>query len=349
MEPVMGDNGGHARCRLCGLESRHISAALGVCRSCIREQPDASLRLTETAHARMRKTDGLPAQPPDEGSVQCTVCANSCAIGYGEAGYCGLRENVRDLLIERQGIVRTQYTSAPGACPGASSCDAEGYSLNVFVYGCSFDCLYCPHPEHRHLDEVKRLGIPTLQQLARQAACIRFYGGAPEPQLPFLLEVTEHILEQATPRICWELNGSAAPDLTRQATQHAAASGGTVTMQIMARDAALHRALTGRSNRRTLASFEMLSGDFDASVLAAATPLLPGYIDADEVATIAMFIASCNPDISYLLLPVAPGSAPRDLPPTSHEQAEACRAAAAKYLNRVHICRPASAGVKNLL
>jgi pyruvate formate lyase activating enzyme len=185
-------------------------------------------------------------------------------------------------------------------------------------------------------------------RLAQQASCLRFHGGSPEPQLPFLLEATERILEQASPRICWELNGSAAPDPTRRAAHYAAMTGGTVTVKLMARDAVLHRAMTGCSNRRTLAAFQMLANDFDASMLAAVTLLLPGYIDAAEVEAIASFIASCNPDIGYLLLPV---NAARldDLPSTSPEQAEKCLAAAAKYLNRVHICRPASAGVKNLL
>jgi len=346
MSIVTGDNGQHERCRLCGMESHQISSALGVCLSCIRECPDASLPLADRAHARLRKTRGLPERPPDEGSVHCTICANDCRIGYGEAGYCGLRENVRDLLIERQGLVRTQYMSAPGTCPGAPSCSGDGHTLNVFVYGCTFDCLCCPHPEHRHIDKVKRLGVPTLQQLARQASCIRFYGGGPEAQLPFLLEATRRVLEDTAVRICWELNGSAAPDLTRQAARHAADTGGMVTMNIMARDEALHRALTGRSNRRTLASFEMLAGEFDASVLAAATPLVPGYIDAAEVADIASFVASCNSDVHYALLPVQAGNG---MPATGDGQTERCHTAAAKYLNRVHICRPASAGVKNLL
>lgn len=348
MAIVTGGNGQHTRCRLCGGEHRRISTTLGVCPSCIREQPAASLQIADTVHEHRRQTYGLPAEPPGDGSVHCTVCANDCRIGYGEAGYCGLRENVRDMLIERQGILRTQYESPPGECPGASSCGADGYILNVFVYGCTFDCLHCPHPEHRRIDEVKRLGIPTLQQLARQASCIRFHGGAPEPQLPFLLEATEHILEQGEARICWELNGSAAPDLTRQAARHAGASGGRVTVTLTARDEAIHRALTGRSNRRPLAAVGMLAADFDPSMLAVATPLIPGYVDTEEVASVAMFVASCSPDISHLLLPLQDGTAV-GLPSTTDEQAERCRAAAAKYLNRVHICSLASARVESPL
>lgn len=348
MGTVMGDNEQHERCRLCGMESPFISAGLGVCLSCIREQPAAALQLTDAAHADMRKQEGLPVQPPEDGTVRCTVCARECRIGFGEAGYCGLRENVRDLLIERQGIISTHYVAAPGECLHAPTCASDGYTLSVFVYGCSYDCLGCPHPEHRRLGEVKRLGIPTLKQLAQQASCLRFHGGSPEPQLPFLLEATERILAQASPRICWELNGSAAPDLTRRAAHYAAMTGGTVTVKLLARDAALHRAVTGCSNRRTLAAFQMLAEDFEASMLAAVTLLIPGYIDAAEVEAIASFIASCNPDISYLLHPVVTARTD-DLPSTSPEQVETCRAAAAKYLNRVHIATPASVGVKNLL
>ncbi len=349
MGVVTGGNGQHERCQLCGAAVTDISAALGICRTCIREAPSASLPLIDQAHDRLRRAGGLPIEPPNDGGIRCTVCANECRIGYGETGYCGLRENVRDMLIERQGIVRTRYSPAPHECLGAPACHADGYTLEVFAYGCTFNCLHCPHPEHRRTDEVKRLGIPALQQLAQQASCIRFYGGAPEPQLPFLLEATERILERGEARICWELNGSAAPDLTRRAARHAAASGGIATMRIMARDPMLHRTLTGRDNRRTLAAFKMLADDFDAATLAAATMLVPDYIDADEVAAIASFIASCNPDIPYMLLPPQPDSAAVALPPSSDEQVEACRAAAAKYLNRVHICSLASAGVNNPL
>lgn len=344
---VTGDNGKHV-CRLCGAEDNRIATALGVCRSCIREQPAVSLPLTDTAHEHRRKTHGLPVEPPGDGSVHCTVCANDCRIGYGETGYCGLRENVRDLLIERQGIVRTRYTPARRACLAASTCDADGYTLEVFTYGCTFDCLHCPHPEHRRIDDVKRLGIPALQHLAQQASCIRFYGGAPAPQLPFLLEATERILGQGDVRICWELNGSASPDLTRQAAKHASASDGRVTVTLTARDEALHRALTGRGNRRPLAALATLAADFDPSMLAVATPLIPGYVDTEEVASVASFIASCSPDISHLLLPLQDGTTV-GLPPTTDEQAERCRAAAAKYLNRVHICSLASARVKSPL
>ncbi|HDN75871.1 MAG TPA: hypothetical protein ENG05_01940 [Acidilobales archaeon] len=44
---------------------------------------------------------------------------------------------------------------------------------------------------------------------------------------------------------------------------------------------------------------------------------MPGYVDADEVANIAKFIASINPEIPYVLLAFHPDHLLRDLPPTS--------------------------------
>jgi len=60
----------------------------------------------------------------------------------------------------------------------------------------------------------------------------------------------------------------------------------------------------------------------------ASTLLVPGYVDAVEVARIAEFIAGINPDIPYALLAFAPHFYMADLPRTSARHAEEAEAAA---------------------
>jgi pyruvate formate lyase activating enzyme len=70
----------------------------------------------------------------------------------------------------------------------------------------------------------------------------------------------------------------------------------------------------------------------------ASTPLIPGYIDENEVYGLASFIARINPDIPYALLGFAPEFLMDDSPTTSMAQAEAClKAAKEAGLTRVRL------------
>ena len=57
-------------------------------------------------------------------------------------------------------------------------------------------------------------------------------------------------------------------------------------------------------------------------LLSAATLLVPGYINLDEIKRIARFIADCNPQIPYTLLAFYPAYLFPDLPVTSAEHAQ---------------------------
>jgi pyruvate formate lyase activating enzyme len=73
-------------------------------------------------------------------------------------------------------------------------------------------------------------------------------------------------------------------------------------------------------------------------VLIANTLLVTGYIDAEEVAAIARFIASLDPDIPYSLLAFHPQFYMSDLPMTSRALADqCCQAARDAGLNNVRI------------
>jgi pyruvate formate lyase activating enzyme len=91
-----------------------------------------------------------------------------------------------------------------------------------------------------------------------------------------------------------------------------------------------------------LANFEYVAGftgrRLNPPLLIAATCLVPGYVDADEIGSIATFIAELDPDIPYALLAFHPDFEMNDLPATSCQQAKECLyAAKAAGLTRVRI------------
>jgi pyruvate formate lyase activating enzyme len=109
-------------------------------------------------------------------------------------------------------------------------------------------------------------------------------------------------------------------------------SGGCIKFDLKAWDDSLHRALCGVTNRRTLRNFEYLSAWISRRpappFLVAATLLVPGYVEADQVSLLARFIARLDRNIPYALLAFHPAFEMTDLPVTSRRQAESCLAAA---------------------
>jgi pyruvate formate lyase activating enzyme len=115
-------------------------------------------------------------------------------------------------------------------------------------------------------------------------------------------------------------------------------SGGTVKFDLKAFHPALHRALCGTGNERTLENFRRVADlTRGTDTLTATTLLVPSYIDTSEVDAIARFIASIDEDIPYSLLVFHPDYFLTDLPVTPRDQVEACVAAARKHLTRVHV------------
>jgi pyruvate formate lyase activating enzyme len=133
-------------------------------------------------------------------------------------------------------------------------------------------------------------------------------------------------------RICWETNGSMSRSALNQMAELSLESGGCIKFDLKAWDDRLHRALCGRSNRRTLRNFRYLSRLArrrpKPPFLIASTLLVPGYVDAAQVACIAKFLAELDPSIPYALLAFHPAFEMADLPTTSRRQAVDCLAAA---------------------
>ena len=347
-----------ARCQLCKVTSPGISQALGVCLVCIRRRTREALGVAQEAHRTSRSKFGLPPAPPaDPDGIRCNLCVNACKIGENRTGYCGLRKNQNGRLT---GASRTKANLSWYHDPLPTNCVADwvcaagtgagyptyahcpkvefGYkNLAVFFQACSFNCLFCQNWHFKNetgSSPVKKID-DLVNDVDRQTSCICYFGGDPSPQLPFSLQASRALRDQKKGeilRICWETNGSMNPNLLDQMMELAVCSGGCVKFDLKAWDKSLHLALTGVDNQRTLDNFARASTYISRRpqppLLIANTLLVTGYIDVEEVAAIARFIASLDPNIPYSLLAFHPQFYMSDLPLTSRVLADQCYQAA---------------------
>lgn len=355
------------RCQLCGRAASDVASELGVCLACLRTEPERALRHAEKAHEKSRRAFGLPVAPPRADGVPCDLCANACIIPPGGLGYCGVRRNDGGKLVGAcadRAKVSWYHDPLPTNCVADWVCPAgtgagypqwayrdgpeHGYdNLAVFFEACTFNCLFCQNWHFRY----ETLGPEwrTAQQLADavgpRTACICYFGGDPAAQVPYALRAARLALETRRGRllrICWETNGSMKWPALKEMLELSLASGGCIKFDLKAFDDTLHRALTGVSNRRTLANFERAAERIterpDPPLLVASTPLVPGYVDEKEVAALARFLATLDPNIPYSLLGFHPHFLLHDLPVTTREHAYRCRDVAHEAgLRRVHI------------
>jgi len=357
-----------ARCTLCGQRSSVISQALGLCAACIKQRPQQAEPRLQKIHVETRKRFGLPSSPPrSERGVTCRLCVNECVIGPGDAGYCGVRSNRHGrLTTDLRGGARVSWyhDPLPTNCVASWVCPAETdagypvfthsrgpeyghYNLAVFYEACSFNCLFCQnwHFRERSRAPQGRSAADLAAAVNERTLCICYFGGDPTPQLPHALRASRLARERATGRplrICWETNGAMNPQVLDQMIQLSLDSGGCIKFDLKAWNEHLHLALTGVTNRRTLDNFKraasFLSLRRAPPLLVASTPLVPGYVDAAEVAYIANFISSLDPSIPYSLLAFHPQFYMHDLPRTSRGHAHECEAAArAAGLTRVNV------------
>jgi pyruvate formate lyase activating enzyme len=356
------------RCAICERKSKEIAAEIGVCRSCILNKPDQALPLALEAHRRSRASFGLPETGPrDPEGIPCRLCVHECRIPEGGVGYCGLRRNeggkIRDITADR-GKLYWYYDPLPTNCVGDWICfggTGAGYpeyahcrgpeygykNLAVFFHACSFNCLFCQN--WSFMEQTTRPRTRTVEELVAavddRTSCICFFGGDPAPQAPFSLKAARLAREKAKGRIlriCWETNGSMHPAILDKMVQMALESGGNIKFDLKAWNESLNVALTGASNRRTLENFALAGKRVRERpvppLLIASTLLVPGYIDAEEVRSLARFIASIDRDIPYSLLAFHPCFHMADLPVTSRLMAEEClEAAMEEGLRRVRI------------
>jgi len=360
---------GEKRCSLCHDSSPTISNYLGVCGRCVRERKEA-IDMVLLVHGALRQRFGLPANPPkSEGGLRCNICSNECSIASGESGYCGLRKNeggkLKMIIPEGSGLFYDYLDPHVTNCCSAWFCPAGtgagfprfaytpgpelGYqNLAVFFYGCNFNCLFCQNESHKNLRSENPKPVEHLiERVAKnkRISCVCYFGGSPEPQLPFAINASKTLIEEFPKRvlrICFEWNGCGNPNLVKRAAELSLLSGGNIKFDLKCFSEEMSFALSGISNRRAFENFEMVARNFHSKrpelpVVTATTLLVPGYVDEYEVGKIAEFISNIDRKIPYSLLIFHPDFAMPDLPVTSFEQAARCYRAARKFLEKVHI------------
>ncbi len=321
---------------------------IGLCVECIREgyfENEFS-----SLHAVIRKKFNLPAQPlKSEEGLSCNLCANSCKMRSGETGYCGLRLNKSGIIVNRTpknaSLAHMYLDILPTNCCAAWFCKGSkepGYNLAVFFYGCSFNCLFCQNASHKLIDRASTVTEDDMVKAALDPSvrCVCFFGGSPEPQLPFSIKVAQRIIKESGNKkhICWEWNGCGNTKLVNKTAELAIRSGGTIKFDLKARHPGIVSFLCGVNNEKSFDNFSMLARNFPGELFLTATTLLvPFYVDHKEVNDIASFIAEINKHIPYSLLLFHPDFYLNDLPVTPKGQAEQCYNVAGKYLKNVNL------------
>lgn len=331
-------------CRICGKSSPLIARWLRLCLECIRGEPERACQAAVEAHRASRRSFNLPVAPPrHEGGLPCPLCAQACRLDEGERGYCGLRTARGGRLVHlagtaRRGLLHWYRDPLPTNCVADWVCTGSNqvgrHNLAVFYGSCTLNCLFC---QNWHYREMVAAGEPLLSasELAARANeetyCVCFFGGDPASQMPHALAAAAEMARRGVV-VCWETAGTSHPRLLDRAVTLSLATGGCIKFDLKAYDEALHIALTGSSNRRTLENFARAAQRVrerpEPPLVVASTLLVPGYVDAEEVARIARFIALLDRQIPYALLAFAPQFHFADLPRTSVRHAREAEAAA---------------------
>ncbi|UCF71550.1 MAG: radical SAM protein [candidate division WOR-3 bacterium] len=344
------------QCRSCGSEAT-ISRAMPYCPVCIRERFDELRPAIDEAHERARSSFHLPARIPAEaGGVKCSLCVNECSIGEGGSGYCGVRRNIAGSIDGPDGdwaYVDWYYDPLPTNCVADWVCRGSkdhGYkNLAVFYGACTFDCLFCQNWHFR-----ERKNKASVEDLVKAVdsltGCVCYFGGDPTPFALHSLEASRLMSERRRkPRICWETNGSVAPAYMEKWLAFALASDGCIKIDFKTFNENLNIALCGASNRNTKENIrqvaECIEQREEPPVLIVNTLIIPGYIDEQELESMAKFIGSINKKIPWSFLAFYPHFRFDDMPCTSRKQAEMALSIAADYeiknthLGNVHLLR----------
>lgn len=342
------------KCLLCRKE--RVFKFLKVCRNCIKENSKKAIALILKAHRKARQKLNLPPVPPREkGGVKCGICGHFCQIPEGETGYCGLSKNEggilkRELGNEKIGLVSFYKDFHPTncvaswICPGGSSSGWPKYSktpgpeigyfnASVFLGTCSYHCLYCQNTSWHQMIREKKPKVKAKELInwllkEVKVSCLCWFGGSPEPQMPYLFKVSKEIYERARKekrifRICLETNGNFSWYWLSKIAEISLSSGGGIKFDLKAYSENLNFALSGVSNKPTFENFKKLASFHkkrkDPPFLRASTLLVPHYIDEKEIDKISKFIAKIDPSIPYTLLAFYPHYLMKDLGFTKRE------------------------------
>ncbi|NHJ23668.1 MAG: radical SAM protein [Candidatus Lokiarchaeota archaeon] len=367
-------------CKFCGKTGPFIAEVLEICRNCILQHNWDDIRVhILNVHKQVRKLVDLPDKAPfcDKKvlKLSCNYCMNNCKLGPEDVSYCGLRNMKKNLNgdlplpTNSTGYIYGYLDRNPTNCCNAWICpagtsngypnysDVDGpeygtYSYAAFLYGCTFNCLFCQNESHKYISKKNLTNVDVLaNQIAenKRITCMCYFGGTPEAQLPFTINLANKILEKIEKtdikrkfRVCWEWNGSGNTDLIEECMEIAIRTGGNIKFDLKTFHEKLNYALCGASNKKTLENFKYLADKFfgirkGVPEMSACTLMVPGYINHEEVELIAQYISSINKKIPYSLLVFHGAYQMKDLPLTSKEEAIKCYKVATQYLNNVII------------
>jgi pyruvate formate lyase activating enzyme len=325
------------KCAVCGRDSRTTSRLLQICPACILNKPEDTSPFIQQIHHHSRREFELPLAPPREPTgITCRLCANRCQIGEGNFGYCGLRTVREGKLVNLagtpdKGLLHWYRDPLPTNCVADWVCEGNRHpghhNLAVFYQSCTANCLFCQNWHYRSANPLTNKTISALElaETANESTfCVCFFSGDPASQMPHALATARKLAAKQV-RVCWETNGNMHPKLLDAAVELSLKTGGTVKFDLKAYDDSLYIALTGILKEQIFDNFTRVAArcreQSGQPLLIASTLLVPGYVDAHQVAQIAAFIARINPDIPYSLLAFAPNFYFADLPCTSREQA----------------------------
>lgn len=356
-----------AKCLLCGERVGEIARCIGICPSCVKNRPEESRAHIDRVHAEARGMFGLPTRPAaNPEGIECKLCFHRCRPGSNQKGYCGVRHGTESSMRtdgKSRALVSFYRDPLPTNCVADWVCaggTGEGYprfaydcgpevgfyNLAVSLDACNFDCLFCQNWSFKksHLAP-KWTDRQTVEaEVDERTSCISFFGGDPGPQLPYAIRLSNAVRKKHPGRIlriCWETNGAVHPSGLRAMVRLAVKSGGCVKMDLKAWSPSIHRALCGCDNAKILENFaraaQWSSERLTPPALVASTPLIPDFIDEDEIYGLASFIARINPHIPYALLAFAPQFLMDASPTTSAAQARACLEAA-KSAGLTRVC-----------
>jgi pyruvate formate lyase activating enzyme len=259
-------------CKFCGRESPFISNTLQVCRNCILTTEWGVMKsYLLHIHSQVRMMANLPGIPPyspkDKQKLNCNLCINECSLGENDISYCGLRNMEKSRTNElpfptnSKGYLHGYLDANPTNCCNAWFCPAGSedgfpdytnqkgpelgtYSYSAFFYGCTFNCLFCQNSSHKYFSKENLVVVESLAEKIfknEKITCICYFGGTPEPQLPFTIYLSELILKKIDEnnddhrrkfRVCWEWNGSGNKDLIEKCMKIAIKTGGNIKFDL---------------------------------------------------------------------------------------------------------------------
>ncbi len=293
-----------------------------------------------------------------------------CGVWFSEKGFLKTATDINSF------IGHYYFDPLPTNCVATSVCPASTgkgypryavsprvehgfYNLAVFFAGCSLDCLFCQNWEHKNMvaqHGLKRRNVFTMDELLRaglndRVTCVCYFGGDPGPHTVFALKFSRQLLRYArekhvVKRICWETNGLIHPSLFKEMLKLSLESGGIVKVDWKAWNPWIYEALTGVEGVKALeylktnvkTALEMWNERREIPLLVVSMLLVPGYVDEVEVANVAEYLSSLNPETPLILLAFHPDYLLKDLPPTSTKHAlKAYEIAVGRGLRNVYV------------